>query len=367
MARRSDDPPLISLLQVVSQGRENARLAALNAEAIHWAIQTGLGPLLYQTTKADADAVASPLWMALKSADLTAQVIAGEHADAMCEILQACEPLAPPLTLLKGISICEQYYPRPHLRPMRDLDFLVEEAVLPLVESVLLELGYRQRSKSPAALYEKHHHSMPFFHPYHGVWVEVHRGLFSLKSLAGTDKVFSLEHVKTQRLPSTFRGKTVMRLSDELQIVYIASHWAHSFQAIGGMVAMLDMIYLLQKRKGAIDWERLLGWLQGSTASTYLYLMLTYLAKYDLIDIDPEILRDLCRCQRSYRSIHVKILHMLIDRYYVHGSPFGRLSSLRNIGILWKTLLLPGSPFRNLLLVPCYLLLPWQVRKKFLF
>jgi hypothetical protein len=44
----------------------------------------------------------------------------------------------------------------------------------------------------------------------------------------------------TQRLPSVFHERAVMRLSDELQIVHIASHWARSFHVLGGMVAMLD-------------------------------------------------------------------------------------------------------------------------------
>jgi hypothetical protein len=43
----------------------------------------------------------------------------------------------------QGISIAEQYYPVPHYRPMRDIDFLVAEADLPTMESPL-ELGYFQ-------------------------------------------------------------------------------------------------------------------------------------------------------------------------------------------------------------------------------
>ena len=358
-------PPLIALLRAASRGRDNAGLASLDAEVIRWAIKTGLGPLLYQTLKDAHDAVVSPLCSGLKSADLTAQVVAGEQSDAMGEILQACEPMASPITLLKGISIGEQYYPQPHLRPMRDLDFLVEERALPGVESCLLKLGYRRKSKVPIARYENHHHTMPLFHPQRCIWVEVHRGLFPPRSPAGIDKVFNIEHVKTQRLPSVFHGRTVMRLSDELQIVYIAAHWAGKFHVIGGMIAMLDMVYLLQRRGDAINWDRILGWLPGSAASTYLYVMLTYLDRHRLIDIDPGLLHELGLRQRPYGAINDAILHALIDRYYVGGSPFGWLLSLRNVRILWKTLLLPGSPWRNLLLLLCYLLLPWRVQKRF--
>ena len=46
-------------------------------------------------------------------------MIAAEHIDAMQEIIDASRAYVPYLTLLKGISIAEQYYPEPHLRPMR--------------------------------------------------------------------------------------------------------------------------------------------------------------------------------------------------------------------------------------------------------
>jgi hypothetical protein len=303
--------------------------------------------------------------MELKSTDLTAQILVGEQLDAMCEILDACDGLASTVTLLKGISIFDQYYPKPHLRPMRDLDLLVDETTRLGVEAVLSRLGYRQRSKDPAEAYETHHHSMPFFHPQRGIWVEVHRGLFPPKSRAGMAKVFSIEHVKTQQRPSVFHGRTVTRLSDELQIIYIAAHWGSSFHVIGGMVAMLDMIYLLQQRKGAIDWEQILRWVYGSVASIYLYLMFTYLHKYGLLNSDLEIPRELRLHRQSYRSINVKILHALIDRYVVDGCSFAWPWSLRNIRILWQSLLLPGSPLLQLMLVPYYLLLPWRIRKRF--
>jgi hypothetical protein len=357
--------PIISLLQTASQGLEDLRLSDFDAAAIRWAVETGLGPLLYRATLSDGSATVSPLWPRLQGADLTARLLSAEQLDAMCEILDACEGIVPTLTILKGISISRQYYPEPHLRPMRDLDFLVEETSLPVVEALLGKLDYRQQSRKSAEFFKNHHHSMPFFHSGRGVWVEVHRGLFPPKSLVAADKVFSLERVTAQFRPSEFYGRTVNRLSDELQIVYTAAHWAREFKVVGGMVAILDIIYLLKNRQGAVCWEQILGWVRNSVASTYLYVMLTYLDRYKLIDIAPQILRELCRYQRSLGATTLKIVHASIDRYFVDGRAFGLLSSCRNIEILWRALLFPGPALRNLLLVPCILPLPWRLRKRF--
>jgi hypothetical protein len=124
---------------------------------------------------------------------------------------------------------------------MADLDLLVEEAAIPWVESLLCKLGYRQQSQLPREFYDTHHHRMPFVHQQRGTWVEVHRGLSpSGKALAAAG-VFSHRHLTSQLRPSTFQGRPVTRLSDALQIVYIASHWAFKFKGIGGALAMLDL------------------------------------------------------------------------------------------------------------------------------
>jgi hypothetical protein len=152
-------------------------------------------------------------------------MLSAERAEAMCEILDVCHRHVSPITLLKGISIAEQYYPAPYLRPMSDLDFLVDEAAIPAVEALLYELGYRQQSSLPEAFYDTHHHRMPFLHPQRGIWVEVHQGLFPSHATISSAEVFSPAHIATQLQTSRFYGRLVNRLSDALQVVYIAAHW----------------------------------------------------------------------------------------------------------------------------------------------
>src|SRR5262245_52923796 len=172
--------PLLALLQGIARGHTEVPWDVWTDAQIHWAVETGFGPLLFQLLHGLPDAVGSPLWPVLHSAHITAQLLIREQLEALEELLQACGGRLPPVTLLKGISICRQHYPAPHLRPMRDIDIMVEEAFHPAVESLLVTLGYRQRSRSsyPAAFFATYHHSMPFFHAQRRVWVEVHRGLF---------------------------------------------------------------------------------------------------------------------------------------------------------------------------------------------
>ena len=348
---------MLTLLQAASQGREDVPLATFDAAHIRWALEAGLGPLLFHTTQGDPTATSSPLWPLVQGADLTAQVLTGAQVEAMEEMLEACAGRVPPLTLLKGISIGEQYYPQPHLRPMRDLDVLVDGAAVPCVETLLGQLGYRQRSRNSPAFYARLHHSMPFWHPHRRVWVEVHRGLFPPESREHADPVFRPAHLATQRHPSTFRGRPVYRLSAELQLVYLAAHWGHDPPLVGGMIAMVDVLYLLQRTGPVLDWEALVAWVPGTAAAAHLYLLLSYLHSSHLLDVAPAILQRLMAAPAPVRPPQVRLLHTLIDRYLVDGHARGPVCRLRAwrwlrrglFRILWQALLLPGALPRNLL------------------
>ena len=363
MTRRAARPrPLLALVQALAQGYAAVSWDLWTDAQLHWAVETGFGPLLFQLLHAQPDAVASPHWPMLHGAHITAQFLSGEQHDALEELLDAGAGWLPPVTLLKGISISGQYYPAPHLRPMRDLDILVDEAAGPAVEALLRTLGYCQRSRSqlPAVFFASYHHSMPFFHAQRGVWIEVHRDLFPPTSPLSRAQVFSRAHVATQRRPAAFRGHAVWRLSDELQLVYIAAHWAQSCQRLGGMIAMVDTIYLLQQTTATLDWGRMTAWLDGSVAAPPVCLLLTYLARHQVIAIDPQVLQRLWGRQGVFGTLNVRLLHALVDRYLIGGRPVGPLLRPRQLQLFWESLLAPDAALSNLLRACLRVLVPVQ-------
>jgi len=338
---------LIPLLDAARRDRTDLILSRFTAEQVRWAVTCGLGPWLHRCTANDPDATRSPLWPLVQGADLTARLLGAEQLDAMQEIAEVAARHAPPLTLLKGISLCEQIYPEPHLRPMGDIDILAEEATLPVLQALLVELGYCPQSDYPTEFYATHHHVMPMFHPRRRVWVEVHRGLLPSDSPAGSDRVFGAGLVASELQPSTFRGLRVNRLSDELQLVYLTSHWAFGFKRERSMVAMLDVARLIGG--AAPRWARILRWLEGSFSATYVCLLLTYLAERGLVDVEPGVIAEVRQRQRLLGRASLAALHLVLDRHVVQGRPFDRIVSERTFGILWEALLSPGRPAGNFL------------------
>lgn len=341
---RKSKPQLISLLEAIAIGRTDLSLSNFSVEQIRWAIETGLGPLLFHSVQQSPGNSAFPSWDLLRAADLTARVLMANQLEAMEEIIDACRERGVPITLLKGISIGEQFYPEAHLRVMRDIDFLVERGCVAAVEAILREQGYKQYSQGSAD-----HHNMPFFHEEKSVWVEVHHALFSGLQSTAMEKVFHIRNIRSELRSSRLQGREVRRLSTELQLVYLACHWGQVFQPIGGAIALADAIYLLTRARDALRWSRVLNWVDGCLAATYLYLLLSYLDRYRLVKIPAEIMNQLFRSQLSLSRLSLKSAHAIIDRYVIRGMDFSTLFTIKNVDIAWQILTLPDPVLRKLI------------------
>lgn len=338
----------LALLRGVSQGRPVPPLSDFSDAQINWIITTGFAPLACFLSRAESHGVESPLGRELESVDLSVRFINNLQLETLRELLKRSQGLLPPITLLKGCSIATEYYPEAHLRLMRDLDVLVNPKDQPLIEALLREMGFRQQSENNAAYYLMHHHSMPFFHPATGVWVEVHRDLFPTREEVGRLPVFSRKTIKTESMLSSFEDMSVIRLSPELQMVYTASHWALCLIGLvhrGGLFALLDLLLILRKLQHRIRWNVILKWINNSVAATHLYLLLSYLRATEIFDVGTEVLRELFRCQKSFGTLNLKIAHKLITRQLVAGKS---AIAPGKLAICWKNLLLNDTPMHNL-------------------
>jgi hypothetical protein len=230
------------------------------------------------------------------------------------------------------------------------------------MQTLLQGLGYEPRSVGPSGFYDNHHHLVPFFNRERHVWVEVHRRLLSAKNRANRDKVFASENVRAQVRPSRFQGRDINRLSAELQVVYLASHWAQDFKAVGGVVAIMDLMLLLQNRGDGLCWELIFEWLKDSTSAAYVYLLLSYLHRSRLASLPHDILHRLFLLQRFFGKLSLAAAHDMIDRYMLNGGNFGVMFNQRNLSIAWESLILPIPSLCKLLAIPFNISVPSRFR-----
>jgi hypothetical protein len=168
---------------------------------------------------------------------------------------------------------------------------------------------------------------------------------------------------------STFHGSAVNRLSDELQLVYIASSWVRDLSHYGihpsFVPPLLDAVYLLKATDQTLDWDELLGWLDNPMAVASLYVMLTYLSRHSLCRIESPILSRLASSQYVIGPFVLQIIHRILDKYLLGGQPFSRFIREWHVSIVLSTLLAPGSSGRKLASVPWNILFPPSVAERY--
>src|SRR5688572_23672226 len=350
---------VLDILRAAAGAIDTGGIHVLDERLVRWAVHTGLGPLLRRLTPADSPLVRSPAWPLVVGADLAARLESAEQVEAALRILDACRGrLAPPL-LLKGMALAASVYPEPHLRPMRDVDLLVDAADVPALTALLSELGFRPEVSDDG--YEGHHHARPMTDPHSGVCVEVHHRLFRRDGPLGAEPLFDPESVRAHQVDAVFHGRPVRRLSPEMQLLHVAAHWSASAKLLegpGGLLPLLDVSYLLASQ--TVRWAVVVEALRATQALPGLYALLAYGSARGVLSVPQDVLAALRSGQRAFGAVTEAVLFRLLDRAAAQGRRAAPLLGGSGARALWKALFLPGPPWRNLARLPR---LFWQERQ----
>jgi hypothetical protein len=138
----------------------------------------GLGPLAY--THLRSAGVELPRDTA---GELRALTLRHRHANqvrsqVLAEILAALEGAGIRALVLKGAALCHVLYPRPGMRPMRDLDLLVDPSALHAARKLVAQLeGHRPEPQVGADAHEDRHLVAALTRDHLLVSVEIHHVL----------------------------------------------------------------------------------------------------------------------------------------------------------------------------------------------
>lgn len=346
------------------------RPIAVDDRQLRYVIDAGLAPLLWRMVR-DFEMMLPLAWHAtLQGAGLAAQVVYENMCDATVDVIDACRQNGVPVTLLKGISIGDQYYPAGHLRPMGDVDLLVAPRDRGLVEAILLRRGYTPMAGFHAE--EGDYHGAPLFHPELRVWVELHIGLFPDDDRLRRNRLFAPSRLDDQTVASTFRGRPVGRFSAELQLAYIASYWIRDLSNQGMhasfVKSLFDAVYVLEASGPSLDWDGMLEWLDNELAAASLYVLLAFLSARGFCAVAERNLARLASAQDIVGAVELKILHALIDRSLVAGRPllgsFGERHPMIAETVL-RSLLSTGSPAGKVLSLPWAMVFPPWIAQRY--
>jgi hypothetical protein len=325
---------------------------------LDWLLAGGLGPMLYRMlTPDEADDLPSYWRDGLLSAELTARVQHAGMVDATVQLIDLCARSHVPLVLLKGISISEQHYPRGHLRPMGDIDVMVPQSCCDTLERQLLALGYRRQPGFEPD--EWACHAAPLQHPEHAAWVELHTSVFPRNSPLCDNRLFSPPQLERELVSSTFAGRRVLRLTDEMQLVYAAAGWVRDMWGHdlhpSFLPPLFDAVYLIHTQKPALDWDKLMAMLDNEMAAASLCVMLSYLERHRLLGAQPSVLARLLGAQRLVQPVELALLHRMLDLHLLSAKPAFRLFQTWHVV---ANLITPGPPLWKVLRLPWNIAFP---------
>ena len=342
----------------------NKTTTVLSHDTILWAIHARLGSCLIDLL--DTTELSSELISLLNSEELTAKFWFQTQYQMTLELISELNKINITPTLLKGISISTELYPKAYYRAMCDVDILVEEHEIEQVEKIMGKLGYEQSSLLPLPFYETHHHTIPWQHKTKDVWFEIHRKLFPQSSPSYPANIFQIENINRDKQLSPIDSKNDSlqnyRLGYELQVIYIASHWGESFKQIGGLFAFIDIALILNNT--TVKWDKLIKSANEPYIANYTYILLSYLVNNDFLN-GSTTKQQVNKIKHSLSFIDTFILNKIITNYLFLGDSYGRILTIDNVSILWELFISTKPAFKKLILAPIYIIFPPHSAQKF--
>jgi len=357
-----------------ARGGDGRSLAIESPNQGAWQLQqvvdAGLAPLLHHAVREGFEGVPDDWHDVLKGAELTARFTHAALRESVTQVIDVCEHVGAPVTFLKGISISNQYYPAPHLRAMGDVDLLVSDRDHPLVESKLLALGHIPKPGFETGQGEPH--SAPLFDPRRRVWIELHTALFHADAPVNANSLFRADNVARRSIASSFDGRSIVRLSDELQLVYIACYWLRDLTRTSMhptlLIPLFDAAFLLRASRRTLDWDALSESLDNEIAIASLCVLLVQLRKYGFDEELAPVVARLAARQRIVGDAELRILNFLLENFLIDGKKFmgsfGRRHPMIESSVM-DTLLARGSFAGKVLSLPWNVLFPPRVPERY--
>jgi hypothetical protein len=190
-------------------------------------------------------------------------------ADELLRVLAAFRQAGIAAMPVKGLVLAEIIYGSLALRPLGDLDVLVQPADLPRARATLGELGFAQADEPGYENAYHPYHDPPYYRRAGGesVCLELHWGLWA-------SHFFQLEPDALWRraVPAQLHGAALSILSPEDTLLHLAIHRSRSALRLR---FVCDVAELLRRQSATLDWEYLLSQTHAAGARTTMFYTLS--------------------------------------------------------------------------------------------
>lgn len=243
--------------RVVFDPGDRDRLAAAAARLADWrdvpsaAEAHGIAPLLSQHLTAAGAAVPVEARQQLVAFALHHREANRVRFQVLAEALDALDAASIPTIVLKGAALAHLLYAGPHLRPVSDLDLLVEPRLAARAQAVFADLGFKAPSSPGSRALAGHHHlpAATKFCDGQIVHVEIHRDALS----HDTGASLSMQRLSSPPQPFSVGGRSASALGHADMLYHLTRHVAECAPQLR-LIWVADLVGYATRFRDAIPW-----------------------------------------------------------------------------------------------------------------
>jgi len=249
-----------TLLQLLRRPTESRPLPPpVDLTAAEWeallieAGQQDVMPLLHYRlqSRPERAAIPAPILERLQNAFLKNTAYISLLYRELQQILSACEQEGIPVILLKGSYLAKQIYPEIGLRPMSDMDLMVQPRDLPRAGAITERLGYTPSYSYSVDVEMVFSHQMPLYNK---------GGIFAIEwhwHITEPDKPYELEpdELWERAIPMQIEGIPCFGLAPEDLFLHLAYHLTGHHICTAPMRALVDIDLMLGTTSPYLDWQ----------------------------------------------------------------------------------------------------------------
>ena len=264
-------------------------------------------------------------------------------------VLAELKKMGVPVILLKGTALVAAYYEDIGSRPMSDVDFLVREQDVEKTLRFLKDWGWQSKDGCSLNRPAKHIHSLDMINQ-EGYGLDVHWSAFYQCSWDGADLA-----LWEQTEDVAFKDATIRILNPTQQILHNCAHGVR-WNAVSSIRWIVDVMKILEKRSGSINWESLVSEASARKLSLTMLYALSFLKSTFNADIPGNVLEKLNQMPKDSQELRFfKVLtsppslgNIIRKKWFVHSYSMGDVS-------FWeKAVFFPGFLKKALYQAPFY-------------
>ena len=272
--------------------------------------------------------------------------------DESSRVLKSFEEKEVPVVALKGIALAELVYKNVALRPMADVDLLIQKRNLPEVMKTLFKLGFEilpQEERTTVKYMNESHFVKRQENLKHLpiLIINIHWDLTAPARFKGATKINTQQMISKAR-PGKVACSNILVMAPEDQVLHVIYHATFQHPFIG-LLQLCDVAELIKLKENELDWQVLVKTSRNGRIATAAYYFLSSSKKFLGAPIPDWVLKALAQNLLKRSLLDTLVIksgflikcptHSVASRYLLQTLMLDKMSN--TLSLLWKAIFPP--------------------------